>query len=65
MAMAGIKQAKDILSGDLPYDPRVLQINDTAFNFAANLSEPSLSFFFSGEKRRRRKKNILFVVGRN
>jgi len=46
MAMAGIKQAKDILSGDLPYDPRVLQINDTAFNFAASISESLLGLNF-------------------
>ena len=38
LAMAGIKQAKDILCGNLPFDPKVLQINDQAFNSAAHIS---------------------------
>lgn len=35
LAMAGLKQVKDILCGNLPYEPKVLQINNTAYNDAA------------------------------
>lgn len=31
LALAGLKQVKDMLSGELPYEPAILEINETAF----------------------------------
>jgi len=36
LAIAGLKQVKDIMAGNLPFDPSILQINDTAFLAAAD-----------------------------
>ena len=36
LAIAGLKQVKDMMSGHLPFDPAVLQVNDTAFLAAAD-----------------------------
>jgi len=42
LAIAGLKQVKDVLAGNLEFDQKVLLINDTAYTAA----EPRGSFFF-------------------